>query len=92
MKDEKRRRAAKHAAQDYAPRPESGLFMYGAIGIVLAGLSIALFGRFYDIDFLAHPIEGIAFILLAFAGAIGLWFVRSSRHKQAHRAEYERMK
>jgi len=90
MKDQRRRRAARKVAQVYAPRPESSLAMYAAIGIVLGGLSVLLFGQFYGIDPLAHPVEGLTFIVLVLAGATGLWLLRKRRHTRAHRAEYNK--
>ncbi len=90
MKDDARRQAARQAAQEYAPRPESGLAMYAAVGIVLSGLALLLFGRFYDIDMLTHPLWAFGLVGVVFAGAICLWLVRSRRHKQAHRIEYDR--
>lgn len=88
MKDKKRRVEARKRAERYAPRPHSSVFMYGIVGVCIAGLAWAAFANFYDLDLFADPLWlGVA-LLLAFGGSMVLRDVRSRRHSAAHRREY----
>lgn len=90
MKDKKRRVEARNRAETYAPRPLSSVFMYGIVGVCVAGLAWAAFANFYDLDPFADPLWlGVA-LLLAFGGSMVLRDVRGRRHSAAHRREYEK--
>jgi hypothetical protein len=64
--------------------------MYGLVGVVLVGLGLVVFSRFYDVTPLARPGLIVAGLLVAFAGSIALRLFRSRRHARAHRHEYDR--
>jgi hypothetical protein len=64
--------------------------MYGVVGLVLAGLAVVTFGRFYDVDALAYPVWIAAVLLTSFVASILLRMFRSRRHAVAHRQEYKK--
>lgn len=77
------------AANKYAPKPGSSAIMYGAVAVVLLGLAALIFGRFYDIDILAHPILiGVGAIAIF---GVGVWLRRRRKreHVEAVSTEYE---
>ena len=90
MKDPVRKEAAREVAEGYAPRPQDGFVMYGAVGILLAGLALFAFGRFYDFDFSFHPLLAVAVIAVGCVGALVLLVIRRRRHRTAHQAEYDK--
>ena len=90
MKDQKRRVASRIRAEEYAPRPQSSVLMYGAVGVVLGCLALVAFARFYDVSPLGYPIWIAAVLLAVFAGSIALRMFRSRRHSVAHRREYDK--
>lgn len=90
MKDPARKDASRRRAETYAPRPQSSLLMYGLVGVLLAGLVLIAFSRFYDVAPLAHPVWIGAVLLVVFAGSIVLRVIRSRRHAAAHRREYDK--
>jgi hypothetical protein len=90
MKDRKRNVASRIRAEEYAPRPQSSWLMYGVVGVVLGGLALIAFARFYEISALAYPVWiGVA-LLAVFAGSLALRLLRSRRHSVAHRQEYDK--
>jgi hypothetical protein len=91
MKDEKRRGIARRRAEEYAPRPVSSYLMYGIVGASLAGLGLYAFAVFYDIDLIVYPGWIAGALLLAFLGSIVLRIIRSRRHSDAHRHEYDNL-
>jgi len=92
MKDKKRRKEAQERAENYAPRPDTSVLMYGVVGVCLAGVAWAAFTRFYDLEFFAYPVWMAVVFLLVFAGSIALRMLRSRRHASAHRREYDKGK
>jgi hypothetical protein len=90
MKDRQRKDASRMRAEAYAPRPQSSLLTYGIVGVLLAGLALIAFARFYDVILLAYSAWIAAGLPLAFAASIVLRMVRSRRHATAYREEYER--
>ena len=90
MKDQKRRVASRIRAEEYAPRPQSSVLMYGAVGVILGCLALVAFARFYDVSPRGYPLWIAAVLLAVFAWSIALRMCRSRRHSVAHRREYDK--
>jgi len=88
MKNKKRRDVSRKRAEQYAPRPQSSVLMYGAVGVSLVVLALIALGRFYDVEPFEYPLWIGVMLLLAFAGSVVLRMVRSRRHAAAHSREY----
>lgn len=71
------------AANKYAPRPEGSAFTYGLVAIMLAFLMLVIFGMFYDVEVLAHPVAIIASLVPIFLLGILLWRRRRRLHRDA---------
>lgn len=88
MSDRIRQSNARSAADQIAPRPGGSVMTYGLVGIALAGLAMAAFGKFYTIDLLAYPVLVTGLMSFAFASGVGLRKARQIRHHNAYKAEY----
>ena len=91
MKERARKNTARTIAETYAPQPKSSAFMYAVLGIMSAGLSLIIFGKFYAVDVLAHPVWMSGVVVSAITVAVILWFVRTRRHHAARGAEYDKL-
>jgi protein-S-isoprenylcysteine O-methyltransferase Ste14 len=85
-----RRAKATTAANKYAPRPEGSSITYGLIAVVLAVLALIIFGMFYGLDVLAHPILLGLGSCVIFALGVLLRRRRRRRHGQAFDHEFSK--
>ena len=82
-----RRTKAIVAANKYAPRPEASGFTYGMIAVVLAVLIIVIFGMFYSLEVLAHPVALGASLMPVFL--LGVLLRRRRRRLHGEAVDHE---
>lgn len=83
MPEHHKRTLAIAAANKYAPRPQGSAFTYGLVAIILAFLMLVIFGMFYDVEVLAHPVAiGAGFVPVFLLGVL-LWRRRRRLHHNA---------
>lgn len=89
MKDLLRKEAARRRAEKYAPAPEDTSLMYGVVVasmMLVATISVA---AFYSLDLAPYLTAVAALVVLAFAAGLLIRLVQTSRHRRAHRSEYD---
>jgi hypothetical protein len=79
---------AKAAASKYAPKPDGSTLTYGLIAVSVLAVTLAVYGRFYDVDMLSEPVALVVASLAAFAFGAGIRLLLQQRHAAAYRAEY----
>jgi hypothetical protein len=91
LKERARKNTARTIAETYAPRPKSSAVMYAVLGVMSAGLGLTVFGKFYAVDVIAHPVWISGIVASAVTLAVILWIVRTRRNDAARGAEYDKL-
>lgn len=89
LPEHERRAAAIAAANKYARRPEGSGLTYGFVAATMMLMTIIIFGMFYGLSPLEHPVVVGMMMALAFVGGVFLRKRRRRIHNKAFNHEFD---
>lgn len=89
MKNLQLKEAARRRAERYAPAPVDTRLMYGVVAASMMLVATIAAAAFYGLELEAHLSAVAALASAAFIGGLLVRIVQVSRHRRAHRFEYD---